>query len=343
MADDRFGRRTAVLLALAFMTAAMWMASAGAAAAASLREIAPRARAFASDGSRYAAWQENAGSPITVLDTASGRRASVTAPSACTLQSQEEFDEARPSASAGHFLLDCDVSEQGVLDAATGDTQSLSDDLGKYTWSEVGSLYAESPDTGCLGYNECLALYELASGTVSIRHSSGPVDLSRAGAPSAAICAALWGRVSALEKAANPPPFAYDDGLLAHAAKRAGYVEVDRCKRPAIVLPGRGAPRDFELRAGTLTWDTGYPGAGVDEEEESRYPSRLMAYRFTTGELRSWRLPQIALQGGEGQRRVAFGFSTHTAHRVFWIADRSVNSGKTGYLVETSSVYSTAF
>jgi hypothetical protein len=128
-----------------------------------------------------------------------------------------------------------------------------------------------------------------------------------------------------------------------HAAKRAGYVEIDRCKRPPIMLAGRGEPRDFDLSAGLLTWDTGYPTSGVDEEGESRYPSVLSAYQLATGRRRSWRLPRLVLLNGEEPRHVVFGYSTHTAHTVFWIADRSVNHGKTGLIVESSSVYSANF
>jgi hypothetical protein len=330
---------------LAFLAVAA-ASSARIARAAALREIVPSTLAFESDGSRYAVWQTSAGSPVSVLDTATRARTSVAVPAGCTLRSQEEFGEARPTASAGHFLLDCaETREEGALDAVTGRTRLLPTDLSRYEWSEVGGLYAESPDTGCGHYNECLALYELASGEISLRHTGAPVDLSRAGAPQAAICAALRRRVLVLEKSEDPPPFAYEDGLLAHRAKRAGDVEVDRCKRPPIILRGRGEPRDFDLRAGVLTWDTGYQGAGVGEEEESRYPSTLYAYRFATRERRSWRLPLLStlLAGEPQQQRVTFGYSMHTAHAVFWVADRSANQGKTGYIVETSSVYSAAF
>jgi hypothetical protein len=39
---------------------------------------------------------------------------------------------------------------------------------------------------------------------------------------------------------------AYGGGLFVHAAKRAGSVEIDRCKRPPIMLAGRGEPGGFD-------------------------------------------------------------------------------------------------
>jgi hypothetical protein len=310
----------------------------------SLRERAPSTRAFASDGSRYAAWQASEGSPIVVLDAATGQRRSVAPPAGCKLQSQEDqtSGEAIPSASSGRFLLQCGVYEQGVLDLLhAGEAQLLPDDLGRYRWTVVGTRYAESPNTGCRGFDGCIALYDLATGAISIRHVPGLVDLDRSGAPPVALCAALRRRVLAAEKEFRSS-FVYENDLFVHAAKRAGYVEIDRCKRPPIMLAGRGEPRDFDLSAGLLTWDTGYTSEGVDEAEESRYPSVLSAYQLATGKRRSWRLPRLALVNGE-PRRVVFGYSTHTARTVFWIADRSVNHGKTGLIVESSSVYSANF
>jgi hypothetical protein len=217
----------------------------------------------------------------------------------------------------------------------------LPDDLSRYDWALVGTDYAESPNTGCGDYDECFALYNLATGAISVRRAPAIVDLDRPGAPAAPLCPALRRRILAAQRAEVPPSFAYEDGLFVHAAKRVGYVEIDRCKRPPIVLSGRGEPRDFDLSAGLLTWDTGYPTSGVDEEGESPYPSVLNAYQLATGRRRSWRLPRRVLPGET--RPVVFGYSTHTSQTVFWIADRSVNYGKTGLIVETSSIYSARF
>jgi hypothetical protein len=320
-----------------------------AAPSAPLRDIAGSTVTFASDGSRYAAWQESESSPIIVLDTTTGQTRSVTPPAGCTLQSQEDQitppygEAATPNAGAGRFLLQCPVYGQ-VLNIHTGEAQMLPDDLGRYKWTLVGSHYAESPDTGCRGYDECIALYDLSTGAISIRHVPGLVDLNRPGAPSLALCPDLRHRVLAAEKADSPSPFAYENGLFVHAAKRAGYVEIDRCTRHPIMLPGRGEPRDFDLSDGLLTWDTGYRSEGVDEAVESRSPSVLSAYQLATGKRRSWRLPQLRLLHLEEPRRVAFGYSTHAANTVFWIADRSAQHGDVlGLIVDTSSVYSAKF
>lgn len=262
----------------------------------------------------------------------------------CELQSQYQADQssgqALPNPSSGRFLLQCGVYEQAVLDVRTGQTQLLPDDLSHYWWRVAGTDYAESPNTGCGGYDKCFALYDLATGAISVRRAPAIVDLDRPGAPTAPLCPALRRRILAAKRAAAPS-FAYERGLFVHAAKRAGYIEIDRCKRPPIVLSGRGEPRNFDLSAGLLTWDTGYPTSGIDEEGESPYPSVLNAYQLATRRRRSWRLPARVLPGET--RPVVFGYSTHTSQTVFWIADRSVNYGKTGLIVETSSIYSARF
>jgi hypothetical protein len=308
-----------------------------------LRQIAPSTRAFASDGSRYVAWQTGEGSPIVVLDTATGQRRRVAPPAGCGLQSPAEASSGQvvPNPSRGRFLLRCGAHEQAVLNVRTGQTQKLPDDLDRYDWAVVGTEYAESPNTGCSGYDTCFALYDLATGAISVRRSPAIVDLDRPGAPAAPLCPALRRRILAAQRAAVPPSFAYENGSFVHPAKRAGYVEIDRCKRPPVLLAGRGEPRDFDLSAGVLSWDTGYPTSGVDEEGESPYPSVLNAYQLATGRRRSWRLPRRVLPGES--RPVGFGYSTHTSQTVFWIADRSVNHGKTGLIVETSSIYSATF
>ena len=310
-----------------------------AASSLSSHQVAQNTRGFTSDGARYAAWQASAGSLIVVLDTATGQRRSIAPPASCELQSPKEAPngQAVSSPSLGRFLLRCGTSEQAVLSVRTGQTQMLPDDLSRYHWAVVGTDYAESPNTGCGGYDKCFALYDLATGAISVRRAPAIVDLNRPGALAAPLCPALRRRILAAERTAAPS-FAYERGLFVHAAKRAGYVEIDRCKRPPIVLAGRGEPRDFDLSAGLLTWDTGYPTSGIDEEGESPYPSVLNAYQLETGRRRSWRLPVRVLPGET--RPVVFGYSTHTSQTVFWIADRSVNYGKTGLIVETSSIYS---
>jgi hypothetical protein len=62
-----------------------------------LREIVPRASTFFADGVRYAAWQTG-DRPITVLDTRTGRRTTVTPPPGCVLGPSSSGYDQPPSA-----------------------------------------------------------------------------------------------------------------------------------------------------------------------------------------------------------------------------------------------------
>ena len=325
----------AVAVASAVMLLAGQAQASDTARPASLREIAPNVRAFASDGTQYAAWQETETSPIVVLDVATGQSRNITIPG-CELESQAE--QATPRGGGGRFFLACDHEQEDVLNLQTGQTQPLPHELSRYSWDRVGALYAEDSNyRGCAHLNDCIALYELATGTLSERHTLPLVDLNRPGAPSLTICPALRHRVLTAEHEA-PPDFAYENGLYAHPVKHT-YVEIDRCKRPPILLATRGEPRDFSLNNGLLTWDTGYPTRGILEEDESRFPSVLTAYQLATGKRRNWRLPPRLVPYAEPPRST-LGYSTHTANTVFWIADRSVRPNVIGFEVETFAVYS---
>lgn len=136
-------------------------------------------------------------------------------------------------------------------------------------------------------------------------------------------------------------PYAYAGGLYVHAAKRKGYIEIDRCKRPPILIRGSGEPRDFDLRDGLLTWDTGY-GPSVEPNGESAHPSVLGAYQLATARRRTWRLPRLSVaEEPPGLRTI--GYSEHAGRTVFWIATRSVNLGKAGNAPVNSAVYSAHF
>lgn len=83
-----------------------------------------------------------------------------------------------------------------MLNVHTGQTQMLPDDLSRYDWAVVGTEYAESPNTGCGGYDECFALYDLATGAISVHRAPAIVDLDRPGAP---LCPALRRRILAAQ------------------------------------------------------------------------------------------------------------------------------------------------
>ena len=332
-------RRVCAVMTLGLLGAFATPAWAG--AGTSLRADGADAASFGSDGTRFAAWQEPGRSDVLVLDLRTSRKREVVVPLGCRLASDEsEFtEEAVVRAHSGRFLLGCG-SGQAVLDGESGALQSLPLISGGYLWEAVGSRYAAGPASKC-AYKRCLTLTELATGRVSGRRESAIPDLDRAGAPRVTICRALRRLVSRELLAPSPRPYAYSGRLFAHPAKRQGYLELDRCKGPPTLIAGRGAPRDFDLRDGLLTWDTGNrPSA--EPSEGSAFPSVLGAYDLSTGSRRTWQLPRLSV-AGESPGLRSLGYSEHVGRRVFWIATRTLRLGKGGNATEHSSVYSARF
>jgi hypothetical protein len=185
----------------------------------------------------------------------------------------------------------------------------------------------------------CIALYQIATGTMSDRPAWQVPDLDRLGAPP--VCRALRPKLLADKESGLSKLFSYADGLLAHPAHRAGSVQIDRCNGGPIVLRGRGEPRNFDIRAGVLTWDTAHHATDFESQDDVRHGT-LSSYRIANGVRRSWPLPSLTLKGAlPGVEPGVFGGSTHTANTVFWIASRTLgfsNEGKTTF-VETSSVF----
>src|ERR1700691_2504391 len=68
-----------------------------------LRRLAPSVTSFATDGLRYAAWQDYPAAPIVVLDTLDGSEREIETPG-CVL---EELSNAHESGEGGLFLLSC--------------------------------------------------------------------------------------------------------------------------------------------------------------------------------------------------------------------------------------------
>jgi hypothetical protein len=301
----------------------------------SLRDTAAQTFAFASDGSRYAVWQQEGRSSVVVFD-ARTRRTRTLAVNDCGLVPDESqfTEEATPRGRSGRFLLACGRN-QAVLDVESGAVEPLPIRPNDYNWEEVGTRYAAGPTAAC-AYARCVTLVDIATGAISVRHQPIVPDLDRPGAPSARICGALRRRVVTELLAPSPGSYAYADGLFAHDAKRHGYIEIDRCKRPPILLPGRGEPRDFDLRDGLLSWDTGHQ-VSVESEESTR-PGVLGAYEISTASRRTWQLPRLSVaEEPPGLRTL--GYSEHAGGSVFWIATRAVRLGKAGNSPEYSSVY----
>jgi hypothetical protein len=303
---------------------------AAAAHASGFRRLAKGTMSFASDGATYGAWQSARGTPVVVLDTGTGRRAEVRVPSKCTLEDQRQNRNPGPPAGDGRFLLQCGELAE-LLDARTGATTPLPSGDG---WLTVGSRYVEglaSPALPCVQSTaerrheeSCIALYDISTGAVSWRPQSQVGDIDRQDAP--IICSALRRTLLPERTQSFGYLFAYNDGLLARPASH-GRVQIDRCHKRPIILPGHGEPMNFDLRSGILTWDTGHSGEFYNPEENPVTGS-VYAYNLATHKLRSWRLPQLPFNTGEAQPTIgAFGYSTHTTNTIFWIVPENNDRG----------------
>ncbi len=321
-----------------------------AARASAFQRLAPSIAAFASDGDRYAAWQVAKGSPIVVLDTHSGRRASY---SGCSLVSQGEpslEQTSGASAAAGRFLVECQ-SGRALLTARTGTlSPPLPHPAGPFygEWLALGARYVEgnadphdcthSPRERRGEESPCIALYRIATGTLSYRPASQIPDLDRPGAPT--VCPPLRGRLA--NDLANLPggEFSYRDGLLAqpvrHDEARVTRIGLKGCHGHSRTIATSPEPRDLLLARGLLSWDTGHDATGSGEGEDVKR-GRLWVYDLATRRSSSVALPPTRLLGGEKTRGV-FGYSSHAGRTLFWIAARTVAANEVRS-VETSSVY----
>jgi hypothetical protein len=314
----------------------------GSLAAAPLRLLVASTVNFSSDGGHYVAWETQAGSPITVLNTRSGLRRQITLPAGCQLGNDYVNPGATPSAAAGRFILSCVALERNyVLDVRTGTSVPLAAGA---SWFELGTRYAQGNSS-----SEHQVVQSLASGAVKRSGEPGTVDLDRPGAPGlAAVCARLRRAVS--RTAGFEGSVTYRNGVFVQPLGERGAVSIERCSGARTVLRGaspggsfeRHQPRYFDLRAGLLTWDSGEPPQAENAElGERRFRSRLYSYVLASGRRRSWMLPQLRIRNGsQTYPPAAAGYSTHTADAVFWIASRTVPPGNPDGAVSTASVYS---
>jgi hypothetical protein len=327
--DD--GRYRCGLVALA-VGLIMLGAGASPAAASSLHRLASGTVAFSSDGTRYAAWQVRGDERIVVLDTLTGQRRQITPPAGCKLHDEAEDGEPIISAAAGRFLLTCgEGGAQALLDVQTGRSVLLpKKSNGSSDWYRVGTRYV-------MGVN---VLYDIATGVS--RPLKRVADLDAAGASTNAICPAVRRLVVHSHGQTDRSAWAFQGELFAQGTGEYGDVQIDRCHGSPTILQARGgkegdgAPRNFDLRAGLLSWDTGdNENAGYVSPSESRpYRGSLYAYGLVTHKLETWLLPRLSVEGEIG----TFGYSTHTANMVFWIATRTLGGGELLH-VETSSIY----
>jgi hypothetical protein len=340
-----------------------------------LRELVRSTTSFASDGARYAAWQLHAGAPIVVLDTLTGSRQMIVTPAGCELMGEQgEYGEPSTTAADGRFLLDCEtpahVQSQEVLDLGTPGTFVMLPNGAGFArsrpWTALGTRYVQgtaAPEECSHGAGEhepCIALFDLATGAVSYRPPSQVLNLDLPGAPQ--ICPVLRASLRAqLRYGVLPEQFAFGDGVFARPTANGHNIRIERCNGRSTLLRGPSEPaaqpggvrpsepRSFDLGAGLLTWDTAHNANGAEMNEQSNAHGTLSSYRLSTGRRQTWKLPPLALigapdidgSGPEVESPGVYGYSTHTANTVFWIATRTVKAAAvtSALIVETSSVY----
>jgi hypothetical protein len=332
------------LLLIAIVLVPLSAAGNGASAlAASLRALASPVTSFSSDGRRDVAWQASESAPVVVLDTRTGVRRTLAAPAGCRLADQGEGSSDVPTFAAGRLLVQCAAGEsEQLLDVRSGRATPLP---AHTLWYRLGTRYVRGNDA-----RERQVLYDISTGVVSRVGRSEVADLDVPGAPGIdSVCPALRSYVRR-EAAWLTGSLEYAGGVLAHPRGEHGAVEVARCDGRLAVLAGQrvggGArdhlPRDFDPRGGVLSWDTGSFADTSEGEEAARGPrsfhARLHALSLSSGRLRSWPLPLVAVAGVAA--RDYYGYSTHTAYEVFWVRTRSVVFGESGPSVQSYSVYS---
>jgi hypothetical protein len=369
----------AVVFAISLLAAFLLMGSTGVAAVPALRRIATSTASFASDGSRYAAWEVRGRAGIYLLDTRSGRTSKV--PTSCSL------DSGAPAA-GGRFLAWCGDSEQKLLDARTDAFLALPKppphEYGSYgpIWTGVGVLYL----VGLAGSNgqcvktkrheSCTALYDIATGTMSEVAESQMPDPDLPGAPS--LCRALRRKAylrtkfEFLEGSGPLGPlgggFSFRSGLFAHLEQigeaPVRHIRIARCHGSPTVVQVRLEPHErnseahpynVEIGGGFLTWDTGNQSSSFDQEEEYGLRATgglsrgtLSAYNLSTHRLLRWKLPSLRLDlSGLGRKRLpvgVFGYSAHAGNMGFWIAARRLSceniKGECGE-TDSSDIYAT--
>jgi hypothetical protein len=319
--------------------ATMWWGLPSRALASRFHRLAAGTTAFASDGTRYAAWQVRK-SPIVVFDTRTGHRRQID--SGCALEGN------RPGA-AGRFLVSCGGQGEAVLDVRTGAIAPLP--TGEYgpTWKIVGRHYVSGPAGlhalchQARTHEGCTALYDIESGAVSEVPESQVRDLDRPGAP--LVCRALRSKLFKLERGERTEEFGYSNGLLAstvHVGEApVTKLRIDRCRGRPAILRSAPEPSDVELRGGVLTWDAVKAGRETLDPEEEAAATRgtLESYRLSTRRRGSWRLPRLPLDF-EGRHAVGvLGSAAHTDYAVIWVSAQSLVCGKTGCDIVTSAVY----
>jgi hypothetical protein len=339
----------AALLAVALMAAASSPAHAS-----RFRRLDGDATAFLTDGARYAIWQHSPSSPLIVYDTLTRHRGEIA--DGCELYGN--FAESPPAyqeASDGRFLVYCKEGP-ALLDARNGKLALIPEAEG--FWGEVGSRYVVSTygnGVRCRGmkrHEGCVVLYDIATRAIKKVPESRVPDIDHPGARP--VCRALRESVLQQERGGREGSFSYSGGVLVEAVALMHegpikWLRIQRCHGRPILVYTHTEPKNVELRAGLLTWDSGHIENGLEEEREAEpgfdiRRAALTSYDLSTRTRRSWSLPALPLDlyGGEPSAANSvgvYGYSAHTKTMLFWIADRTLSCGKGGCSANTHYVY----
>jgi hypothetical protein len=317
--------RSVVTIVCAFVLLGALGAPSGQAAS-RFRVVASKIVAFGSDSERYVAWQVAEGSPITVLDTVSGRRIQIRGCHLFDLANQVDF-RGWP-AGHGRFIVFCGGASE-LLDARTGTMRVLPRDESGPSWNVVGARYVEGQANAANCHQNaaerhrqesCIALYEISTGVVSYRPQSEVGDLDRPGAP--AVCPALRAKVLADTLAGLGD---YSDQLFGEPGEP---LHIWRCHGRAIAVHKPGLVGNLNIHGGLASWDGGHDATECIGGECSLSAVRratVSAYNLSTG--RRWTLkpPLRRVEVGLSHPVLgAFGYSSHTRRTLFWIATRTL-------------------
>jgi len=319
-----------------------------------LRQLAGSTTSFATDGIRYAAWQDSPVSPIVILDTYTGSRREIKAPG-CVLENEAPREDPEVIAGGGRFLLSCfEELRNGCFVALGHYLLRCGEKLGEETTGEKESrqqvqrlLYAR---TGA----------SILCSSSQICNRLNPPTVTKP------VCQAL--RVKIRKAEATGGEFVYRGGVFVRLTHNYRNVRLERCHGHPLILPGPseptrhitligpghqkttkalspGEPNNFDLRDGLLTWSNGFDPTGSSPFEDAIEYGTLTSYELASGTRWTWRLPSIPLYTGEEPPPSGvFGYSEHTVNTVFWIAARDMTGGEAGLCcVESSYLYAARF
>jgi hypothetical protein len=235
---------------------------------------------------------------------------------------------------------------QRLLDPRTGTTTLLPEG---HPWMLVtgGAVESFSNEPRYRRQGGCFARYDIATKSVVVRSDAGACERFLEQALTSPICHALGSGPEQFVRGHNEWEFSFADDVFVRTDRR--HVLLKSCDGRQILLPGplepgrtiefeeqdgyharkhlpQDEPKNFSLRDGLLTWDTGaYTGASSECFADT-YDGTLTSYRLSTGQRITWKLPDLFNVECEGTKGV-FGYSAHTLNTVVWLPEREATCG----------------